>query len=287
MDKRISIIIPSYNEEQTIQTLIEDIKKLDLNNPEIIVVDDGSTDKTSESIRSCGVKVIRHPYNMGNGAAIKTGIRHSSGDIIVMMDADGQHNPDDISKLLYEIGRYDMVIGARNINHFSLNHRDIANYIYNLFATYVAGIKIHDLTSGFRAIRKQIAQEFISLLPNGFSYPTTLTLGLIKSGYGVKFLPIAVNERIGKSKIKLLRDGIRFFLIIFKIASLYSPLRVFLPVSFAFFLLGMINYVHTLIAQNRFTNMSALLMSTSVIIFMMGFVAEQIAQLRFDRIQKK
>lgn len=286
-DKSISIIIPSYNEEQTIQRLIEDIKELGLNNAEIIVVDDGSTDRTFERVSSCGVMVIRHPYNKGNGAAIKTGIRNATGDILVMMDGDGQHSPNDIPCLLDDIDRYDMVIGARSGGHLSFNHRDIANHIYNLFATYLTGVTIRDLTSGFRAIRKEVAQGFIPMLPNGFSYPTTLTLGLIKSGYSIKFVPIEVNKRVGNSKIKLFRDGVRFLLTIIKIAGLYSPLRVFLPVSFVFFLSGLINYAYTFFTQHRFTNMSALLMSTSVIIFMMGFVAEQIAQLRYDRIREK
>ena len=286
-NKSISIIIPSYNEEQTIQRLIENIKELGLNNAEIIVIDDGSTDGTFERASGCGVRVIRHPYNKGNGAAIKTGIRNATGDILVMMDSDGQHNPNDILCLLDDIDRYDMVIGARSRSNFSFNHRDIANHIYNLFATYLAGMKIHDLTSGFRAIKKEVAQVFITMLPNGFSYPTTLTLGLIKSGYSIKFVPIKANKRVGNSKIKLFRDGIGFILTITKIGSLYSPLRVFLPVSFVFFLLGLIYYAYTFFTQQRFTNMAALLISTSVIIFMMGFVAEQIAQLRYDRIQEK
>jgi glycosyltransferase involved in cell wall biosynthesis len=286
-DKSISIIIPSYNEEQTIKRVIKNIQKLDLKNMEIIVVDDGSTDRTFEAASNLGVKIVRHPYNKGNGAAIKTGIRHATGDVLVMMDADSQHNPEDIPRLIDDMEQYDMVIGARNLNHVSFNHRNIANQVYNLLATYLTGMKIQDLTSGYRAIKREVACRFVSMLPNGFSYPTTLTLGLVKNGFSIKFIPIKASKRVGKSKIKLGRDGTKFFLTIIKIASLYSPLKVFLPVSFVFFLLGLLNYAYTFLTEHRFTNMTALLLSTSVIIFMMGFVAEQIAQLRYDRIQEK
>ena len=253
---------------------------------EIIVVDDGSPDNTGKAAEEAGARVVRHAYNMGNGAAVKSGIRAATGDIIVMMDSDGQHKPEDIPRLIEQIGTYDMVIGARTGESETSVHRDVANAIYNRFATYLTKKEILDLTSGFRAIKADIAKRFVYLLPNTFSYPTTLTLSLIRSGHSVTFIPIVAKKREGKSKVKLLKDGVRFFLIMLKIATLYSPFRVFLPVSVSFFGLGIGYYIYTFITEHRFTNMSALLISNGIIIFMMALIAEQIAQLRLDRTEE-
>jgi glycosyltransferase involved in cell wall biosynthesis len=203
--------------------------------------------------------------------------------VAFVLDGDGQHKPEDIPRLLKQIGQYDMVIGARTGASETALHRDVANAVYNKFATYLTKKEILDLTSGFRAVKGDIAKRFVYLLPNTFSYPSTLTLSLIRSGHSVEFVPIVARKREGKSKIKLLKDGIRFFLIMLKIATLYSPFRVFLPVSAGFFVIGLGYYLYTFISEHRFTNMSALLLGNSVIIFMMALIAEQIAQMRLDR----
>lgn len=281
----ISIILPVYNEAETLRKLLEEIRALDLPCTEIIVVDDGSTDQSGEVARRAGARVIRHPYNIGNGAAIKSGIRASRGSRIVFMDGDGQHQPGDIPKLLAEAPAYDMVVGARARGSKLRFHRYAANLLYNLLASYVTRFRVLDLTSGFRALSRRDALRFIDLLPNTFSYPTTLTLAFLRSGLTVKYVPIRTLYRAGQSKISLVTDGIRFFLIIVKIATLYSPLRIFLPVSILFFLAGAGNYIHTFVTERRFTNMSALMFTASVLVFMLGLISEQIALLRMERQQ--
>ncbi len=285
-NKTISVVIPAMNEEKGISKVINGVRNVLGRDCEIVVVNDGSRDSTEKVASEAGARVVSHPYNLGNGAAIKSGLRAATGDIIVLMDADGQHKPEDIPRLLQQLGPYDMVIGARTKESETSVHRDIANSIYNRFATYLTKKEILDLTSGFRAIKGEIAKRFIYLLPNTFSYPTTLTLSLIRSGHSVTFVPIVARKREGKSKIKLLKDGMRFFMIMLKIATLFSPSRVFLPVSAAFFTVGIGYYIYTFITTQRFTNMSALLISNGVIIFMMTLIAEQVAQLRLDRTEE-
>ena len=243
----VSVIIPVRNEEDAIVNLVQQVIRIlkGLGRPwEVVVVDDGSTDETLKRLEPLEVKVIAHPYNIGNGAAIKTGIRHACGEIILMMDGDGQHDPNDIPKLIEQIGPYDMVIGARS-NGSQNTHRMVANQFYNLFASYVAHFFIRDLTSGFRAIKASVLKRFTYLLPNTFSYPTTLTLSLLRTGHSLSYEPIVTAERQGKSKIKPMRDGVRFLLIIFKIATFFSPLKIFLPFSLLFFVLGASNYAYT------------------------------------------
>ena len=281
---KISVVLPAYNEEPSIGETIKEIIKLHPN-VEILVIDDGSTDSTSQEAIDAGATVMRHPHNIGNGAAIKTGLRYASGDWIVMMDADGQHKPADIEKLLEYKDDYDMIIGARSKGSKTSWHRDLANFIYNWLASYVTKHKIEDLTSGFRMVKNERVRKFIYLMPNTFSYPSTVTMAYLRSGLSVKYVPIQTRARKGKSKIKLFQDGIRFFLIITRIATLFSPFRVFLPVSSIFFVTGLGYYLFTYITQHRFTNMSALLFSSSVIIFMMGLVSEQISQMRYDRVE--
>jgi glycosyltransferase involved in cell wall biosynthesis len=278
----VTILLPAYNEEKSIGRTIQAIREL-YPDFEILVVDDGSTDNTLQEAMATGVNVWPHPYNMGNGAAIKTGLRCAAGDWIIMMDADGQHNPAEIASLLEYKDRYDMVVGARTRQGQASFHRSIANRIYNGLASYVTKFRIEDLTSGFRLVRKSTVASFIYLLPNTFSYPTTLTMAYLRSGLSVKYVPINTRKRQGKSKIKLTQDGIRFLLIITKIAALFSPFRVFLPVSGVFFLTGTGYYIYTFVTSHRFSNMSALLLTTSIIIFMMGLISEQITQLRYDR----
>lgn len=279
---RISIILPAFNEEINISNSIERIKQL-YPDSEILVIDDGSTDNTAQNAKDAGAKVWSHPYNIGNGAAVKSGIRRATGDWLIMMDADGQHDPADIARLLEKKDEYDMVVGARTRDSQTSKHRDIANWTFNKLASYVSKFKVQDLTSGFRMVKRETALKFTYLLPNTFSYPTTITLAYLRSGRSVKYIPIQTKARKGKSKIKLVRDGIRFLLIITKIATLFSPLRIFLPVSFFFFLTGNCYYVYTYWTEHRFTNMSALLLSTAIIIFMMGLVSEQISHMRYDR----
>jgi len=279
----ISIVIPIFNEAGTLAELLDRVQSLKPARTELIVVDDGSTDGSAEVALNAGASVIRHPYNIGNGAAVKSGIRAARGRLIVLMDGDGQHQPEDIAKLLAEAAKYHMVVGARAKGSKLRFHRYAANLVYNLLASYVTRFRVQDLTSGFRVLSRHEAHRFIDLLPNTFSYPTTLTLAFLRSGLTVKYVPIKTLYRAGQSKISLVTDGIRFLLIITKIATLFSPFRVFLPVSIFFFLAGMSNYLYTYFTQGRFTNMSVFMLTTAVIIFMLGLVSEQIALLRMER----
>ncbi len=283
----ISIIIPAYREEKGIATVVEEVRQvMDVpgSHYEIIVVDDGSDDETAKKAKGAGAIVISHPYNIGNGAAVKTGIRKAHGEILVMLDGDGQHAPEDIPELLEKLGSYDMVVGARSGNDQASLGRAIGNKIYNRLASYVAKFRVEDLTSGFRAIKSDIAHDFLYLLPNTYSYPTTLTLCVLRNGRTLKYVPIKAKMRkSGKSGINIFNDGIRFFMIIIKICTLYSPFRIFLPVSFITFLTGLFYYLYTFCTGGRFTNMGALLFTTSIVIFMMGLVSEQICQMRFEK----
>ena len=280
---KVSIIIPAYNEAAIIGDIVSDVKTL-YPDFDIVVINDGSTDDTAVAAQKAGAMVYSHPYNIGNGAAIKSGIRIASGDILVFMDGDGQHKPEDIAKLLEFFPDFDMVVGARSVSDQASLGRALGNKIYNWFASYVAKFSIKDLTSGFRAVKTNVARNFLYLLPNTYSYPTTLTLGTLRSGMSVKYVPVKIQKReTGKSNIKMIQDGVRFFMIIIRICTLYSPMRVFLPVSFAMFLLGLINYLYTFIMRNRFTNMSVFLFVTAILIFMMSLISEQICQMRFER----
>jgi glycosyltransferase involved in cell wall biosynthesis len=281
--KNVSIIIPAFNEANTIGELISEIKRL-YPEFEIIAVNDGSTDDTARNAHSAGAIVYSHPYNIGNGAAVKTGIRMAKGDILVFLDGDGQHKPEDIARLLELFPEYDMVVGERKRSGQASVNRAIGNQVYNWLATYVTKFPVKDLTSGFRAVKADIAKSYIYLLPNTYSYPTTITLGVLRDGRSVKYLPIEAHKRrSGKSSIRIVSDGVRFLMIIIRICTLYSPLRVFLPVSFIMFVLGCLRYFYSFLSEGRFTNMSALLYISAVIIFMIGLVSEQICQMRFER----
>jgi glycosyltransferase involved in cell wall biosynthesis len=282
----VSLIIPVHNEAMSIADLVKRARAALAPDDEVLVVDDGSNDGSGDRARDAGARVVRHPYRIGNGAAIKTGIRQARGAVLVMMDGDGQHNPDDIPRLLAEIGRFDMAVGARTAGSQSDAHRRLGNRFYNLFASYLTGRQILDTTSGFRAIKADLAKRFVYLLPNAFSYPTTLTMATIRAGHSVTFVPIVAARRKGESKLHPIRDGIRFLVIMFKISTLYSPIKVFLPVSAAFFVTGLGYYLYTFLEFRRFTNMSALLFVNAVIIFLMGLVSEQIAQMRFEHSER-
>ncbi len=280
---RISVILPAKNEAEGLRRTLPSLRAL-LPDAEVIVVDDGSTDDTSLVVQQLQVGTVSAPYSMGNGAAIKRGARHASGDVLVFMDADGQHDPGHIRLLLDRMDEgYDMVVGARVKSGQANAARGVANAFYNRLASWMTGHRVGDLTSGFRAVRADKFREFIHLLPNGFSYPTTITMAFFRSAYPIDYVPIPVAKRVGRSHIRPLRDGVRFLLIIFKIATLYSPLKLFVPAAGAFFLLGAGWYVWTLATQGRFTNMSALLFSASVIVFLIGLVSEQITSLVYSK----
>jgi len=286
-NSKISIIIPAYNEAQAIGDLVSKIVEL-YPEFEVLVINDGSTDDTDAVARGAGAHVHSHPYNIGNGAAIKSGIRIAKGNILVFMDGDNQHDPEDIVKLLKYMHDYDMVVGARSNGDQASLGRTFGNMIYNWFASYVAKFSVADLTSGFRAIKADIAWDFLYLLPNTYSYPTTLTLSVLRSGRSVKYIPIKIRARNkGKSNISMFKDGVRFFMIITRICTLYSPMRIFLPVSFMLFVLGSVNYLFSYFTHGRFTNMSALMFVASIIIFMMSLISEQICQMRFERSEGK
>jgi glycosyltransferase involved in cell wall biosynthesis len=277
----LSIILPARNEAIGLTHLLGKIQLL-FPQAEIIVVDDGSTDTTDQICRQQNVKRIAHPYSMGNGAAVKSGARAASGEILVFMDADGQHDPADIPRLLEKIDQgYDMAVGARAYDSHAGQHRALANTLFNRLASWMVGHRIEDLTSGFRAVRNDKFRRFLHLLPNGFSYPTTTTMSFFRAGFPVAYVPIQAQQRQGKSHIHPLRDGMRFLLIIVRIGTLYSPFRLFLPISLGFFLTGLAYYAYTFITQGRFTNMTALMFSSSILTFLIGIISEQVTALHY------
>ncbi len=276
-----SVIIPAYNEAPVIAKVIEGLMSAAAWR-EIIVVDDGSCDGTPEAACAAGARVVRHPYNKGNGASVKTGIRQARGEFILIIDADGQHPPSEAVRLVSRLGEYDLVVGARAGTTQANAARRLGNAALNRVAAYMTGRAIPDLTSGFRAARREYLVEFLHLLPNRFSTPTTTTLAFLKAGYNVAFEPIEARRRVGQSKIRLLRDGGKFFLIILKVVTLFSPLRIFLPISLASFVLGAGYAAWTVGTQRHVTNSSVLLIMLAVIVFLVGLVSEQIAALRFE-----
>lgn len=290
MSSEISIILPAKNEAETLQTLLPVLRR-EFPQEEIIVIDDGSTDRTVEICQENGVDVISHLYSMGNGAAIKTGARNANGNILMFMDADGQHRPEDIRGLIDMIhDGYDMAVGARELDTHASLARRLANTIYNTLASWMTGYPIEDLTSGFRAARARHFKKFLYLLPNKFSYPTTSTMAFFRSGLQVGYMPIQGRQRSGsrKSHIRLFHDGLRFLVIIMKIGALFSPMRFFLPVSGALFLVGVSYYAYTYVMWGRLTNMSAILLLSALLTFLIGIVSEQISALHYkDIIESK
>jgi glycosyltransferase involved in cell wall biosynthesis len=279
----VSVVIPAKNEAAAIGQMVERVLTA-LPDAQVVVVNDGSTDDTAQVARQSGATVIDHPYSKGNGAAIKTGARAALGEVIVCLDGDGQHAPEDIPRLLARLeAGYDMVVGARQSGSQASIGRGLANTLYNQLASYMVDHRVEDLTSGFRAMRADKFREFLYLLPNGFSYPTTSTMAFFRAGYSVAYEPINAGKRIGKSHIRLLRDGARFLLIIFKIGTLFSPLKLFAPIAASFLGTGLLYYAYTWFDQGRFTNMSALLLTTAIIVFLIGLVSEQITQLMYAK----
>jgi len=277
----LSIVLPCLDEAENLEKLLPKLKAAQPS-AEVLVINDGSTDGSDEICDQHNVKVISHPKPLGSGAAIKTGARNAAGDIIVFMDSDGQHSPEDIQRLLNKLDEgYDMVVGARDPTSHASKKRLFGNTVFNTLASFMTGHKIEDLTSGFRAVRSIHFKKFLYLLPNGFSYPTTSTMAFFRSALPVAYIPIQAGKREGKSKIKLLKDGLRFFVIILKIGALFSPMRLFLPTSAVFFLLGLINHIDSFITSGKFSNGSLLLYVASVFIFLMGILSEQISSLHY------
>ena len=277
----VTVIVPAFNEADSIAAVVADLRAADAWH-EILVIDDGSKDATADRASEAGARVVRHPYNKGNGAAVKTGIRNASGEYILIVDGDGQHQPADARRLVSRLGEYDLVIGARSTGTQATHARRFGNSALNRLAGYLTDRDIPDLTSGFRAARREHLREFLHLLPNGFSTPTTTTLAFIKAGYNVAFEPVEARQRTGESKIRLARDGTKFLMIILRIVTLFSPLRVFLPFSIASFLVGFGYAMWTIWTQSHVTNSSVLLIIFSVIVFLVGLVSEQISALRFE-----
>jgi len=277
----VSIVIPAYNEEAAIGRLVAALGTAAAWH-EIIVVDDGSGDRTGDRAAAAGARVVRHPYNKGNGAAVKTGIRQATGAFVLIVDGDGQHQPADAARLVAHLDTYDLVVGARAAATQATLARRLGNACLNRLAGYLTGQRIPDLTSGFRAARRDCLLEFLHLLPNGFSTPTTTTLAFIKAGYSVRFEPVEAAARAGRSKIRLARHGVGFFLILLKVVTIYSPLRIFAPISAAALLLGVAYAAWTVATQSHVTNSSVLLILVSVVIFLVGLVSEQISAMRFE-----
>ena len=287
----ISIVIPAYNESEAIAEVVGELRNA-ANWREIIVVDDGSSDGTGERAAAAGATVVRHAYNIGNGAAVKNGIRRASGEYVLIIDADGQHPPEDALRhrggavvqvgLAAKLGEYDLVVGARSAETQATQTRRAGNGALNRLASYLTGREIPDLTSGFRGARASGLREFLHLMPNGFSTPTTTTLAFLKGGYSVTFEPIHARQRSGASKIRLARDGAKFLMIIFKIITIFSPFRIFLPISVASFVVGAAYAIWTIYSQSHVTNSSVLLILFAVVVFLVGLVSEQISALRFE-----
>lgn len=283
---QISVVIPAKNESSSIGGVVSSVLT-ELPGVDLIVVDDGSDDGTGDIAKTAGAKVIRHAYSKGNGASIKSGARAATGEIIIFMDGDGQHNPADIPRILDKMATgYDMVVGARSRASQATVARGIANRVYNWLATKVVGHKVEDLTSGFRAVRRNLFMQCLYLLPNGFSYPTTSTMAFFRSAWTVGYIPIVADKRIGNSHISPLKDGVRFLLIIFKVTTLYSPLKIFFPASAIVFIAGIANYLYTFFSDGRFTNMSAVMLMIAVVIFLLGLVAEQITMLLYQKVEE-
>ena len=283
----LTVIIPAFNEGDAIHRVIGKVREL-RPEAEVLVVDDGSSDNTTQVARAAGARVIRHPYNKGNGAAVKTGLRNAQGEVVLLLDADGQHPPEDIEHVLAAIGEYDLVVGARTRDSESAWIRDLGNSIFNNLATYLSGRKIPDLTSGFRAMKRDMIMEFIHLLPNLYSYPTTSTLAFLKAGYNVQFVPIRARKGTGRSNTKIVRDGVRAVVIILRMITLFAPMKIFLPISLFLFMAGVLYGLINIFfwGAGRIPNGSVLLIMSSLFIFLFGLISEQIAAMRFESSQR-
>jgi glycosyltransferase involved in cell wall biosynthesis len=278
----VSVVIPAMNEEDSIGAVVTSLREA-AGWREVLVVDDGSADATGQRAEQAGARVVRHPYNKGNGAAVKTGIRQATGDFILIVDGDGQHQSADARRIASRLGDFDLVIGARSAVTQATITRRAGNALLNRLATHLTGQPIPDLTSGLRGARRECLREFLHLLPNGFSTPTTTTLAFIKAGYNVAFEPIEARPRIGRSKLRVARDGAKFFLILLRVITIFSPLRIFVPLSAATFAVGALYGIVNFAAAGRIPNGAVVLLLFAVIVFLVGLISEQISSLRFDR----
>jgi glycosyltransferase involved in cell wall biosynthesis len=277
----VTIVVPAFNEGESIGAVVAELKAA-AGWHEVLVIDDGSTDGTGKAAQDAGARVVRHPYNKGNGASVKTAIREARSEFIAIVDGDGQHRPEDTARLIAPLGEYDLVVGARDPRTQATAGRRAGNAVLNWLASYLTERHIPDLTSGFRAARREYLLEFIHLLPNGFSTPTTTTLAFLKAGYNVTFEPIAARARVGTSKIRLASDGAKFLLILLKVITIFSPLRIFAPVSALSFALGAAYGAWNFVYHARIPNGAVLLLMFSIMILLVGLVSEQIATLRFE-----
>jgi len=282
-EMNLSIIIPAYNEENTISSIIEGLQKSLASIPnlthEIIVIDDGSADGTREVLDVIpNIKVVRHHFNKGYGAAIKTGIEQASHNWLLLFDADGQARSEEIPKLLVHADDYSMVVGAR-IKKYSPWIRTPGRALLHFLANYLASQKIPDINSGFRLVKKESVRQFWHLLPSTYSLSTTITLAFIQSGLEIKYVPIHINPRTGGNSGVRPRHALQMFFLILRTITLFSPLRVFMPVALGLFSLASISLTYDII-HIHITNSTVLLFITSVIIFLFGILADQLSTIR-------
>ncbi|MCK5602424.1 glycosyltransferase family 2 protein [Candidatus Pacearchaeota archaeon] len=286
---KLSVIVPAYNVKDSIGKFLEELKKYIYNDKknsyEIIVVDDGSNDGTGEILdRFEGIKVFHHMYNHGYGAALKTGFKNASGDIVIIMDSDGQHLPEDIPKFLEQIGNFDMVVGKRNRIVHSPWWRLPGKWFIECLASYLIKKRIPDLNSGFRAVWKESALKYLHLCPNGFSFSTTITLVFFNRGHSIGYVPIVSSKRRGSSRSTVSPlTGFETILLVLRIMTLFNPLRVFLPVSFVAVLIGILWGGQYVLMKRGVSVGSLLLVVTGILVFFFGLLADQIAELRKEK----
>ena len=278
----ISVVIPAFNESATIRDVVEHVYRVCSAlgcAHEVIVVDDGSTDNTAELAEQAGATVLRQPYNKGYGASLKTGIRHATNGTIVILDADGQHDPEDIKKLLDTRGNAEMVVGARKGTAGSPLWRKPGKMLIGWLANQLTGRKIPDLNSGFRAMDREVLMRFLAIMPNGFSSSTTSTIALLRGGYSVNYIPIEVKRRSGCSTVTL-ADGLGTILLIFRLITLFAPLRICLPVSLVTAAIGCYYIVHGYLSTGTASIRGILALLASVLFFLFGLLIDQVSAIR-------
>jgi len=285
LNKKVTIVIPAFNEETGLQTALEGIIKQGYQEKyEVLLIDDGSTDNTAEIVKKFPVKLVRHSINKGYGAALKTGIRRATGDYIVIFDSDGQHDPKYVQTIVDMLEEYDMVIGERTSDSFQVKRRQKGKRLIRFIGEYMVEQKLPDYNSGFRGFKKEIIIEMLHLMPNGFSFSTTSTLAFLKEGYSIGTFPIVVEERQGrKSNVKLVKDGSKTLLLVFRIIMLFNPLKVFFPASIIFTIIGLTFGIYGYIIASRFSNSAVILTTLGMFLFFIGLISDQISILNRKR----